>query len=121
MQPFALSEWLHLGVLDRDIQSSPRRKLGRLPACYFVRERNSVGRIRTQVGMRFEVPEHRGDLRSSREETNKPRTLTAINLSKSSKENCSIGATIPTPALFTRMSMPENAPMVFATARRTAS
>ena len=26
----------------RDIQSSPRRKLGRLPACYFVRERNLV-------------------------------------------------------------------------------
>jgi hypothetical protein len=51
---FALSEWLHLGVLDRDIQSSPRRKLGRLPACYFVCERNSVGRIRTQVGVRFE-------------------------------------------------------------------
>jgi hypothetical protein len=44
---FALSEWLHLGVQDRDIQSSPRRKLGRLPACYFVCERNSVGRIRT--------------------------------------------------------------------------
>ncbi len=60
---------MHLGVLDRDIQSSPRRKLGRLPACYFVCERNSVGRIRTQVGMRFEVPEHRGDLRSSREES----------------------------------------------------
>src|SRR5258708_16162223 len=28
-----------------------------------------MGRIRTQVGMRFEVPEHRGDLRSSREES----------------------------------------------------
>src|SRR4029077_8234501 len=55
---FALSECLHLGHLNRDIQSCPRRKLGRLPACYFVRERNSVGRIRTQVGMNFPVSEH---------------------------------------------------------------
>src|SRR5258706_15420114 len=55
---FALSEWLHLGVLDRDIQSSPRRKLGRLPAYYLVCERNSIGRIRTQVGMNFPVIEH---------------------------------------------------------------
>src|SRR5258708_36456570 len=28
-----------------------------------------MGRIQTQVGMRFEVPEHRGDLRSSREQS----------------------------------------------------
>src|SRR3989442_198007 len=41
-QEFTSFEWLHLRVLDRDIQSSPRRKLGRLPACYFVCERNSV-------------------------------------------------------------------------------
>jgi hypothetical protein len=40
-----------LRVLDvhwgREIHSSPRRKLDRLPACYFVCERNSVVRIRT--------------------------------------------------------------------------
>src|SRR6266404_2302065 len=53
--------------------------------------------------------------------TNKPRTLTAINFSKSSSENCSIGARARTPALFTRISMPPNVPTVFATARRTAS
>ncbi len=34
----------------------PRRELGRLPACYFVCERNSVVRIRTQIGMSLEVP-----------------------------------------------------------------
>src|SRR5205809_864933 len=68
--PFAsLSEWLHLGALDRDIQSSPRRKLGRLPACYFVRERNSVGRIRTQVGMSFPVTEHLCQLGGPREKS----------------------------------------------------
>ena len=38
---------LHLKVLSREIKSSPSRKLCRLPACYFVSERNSVGRIRT--------------------------------------------------------------------------
>src|SRR5439155_9103562 len=49
----------------------PRRELGRLPACYLVRERNSVGRIRTQIGVSLEVAEHCGDLRSSREESGK--------------------------------------------------
>src|SRR6266576_2372092 len=53
--------------------------------------------------------------------TNTPRTLTAISFSKSSNGNCSIGAKIPVPALFTRMSMPPKVPMVFATANRTAS
>src|SRR6266404_912856 len=53
--------------------------------------------------------------------TNNPRTLTAINFSKSSSENCSIGARAMTPALFTRISIPPNVPTVFATARRTAS
>jgi hypothetical protein len=33
-------------LFNRDINSRPRRKLCRLPACYFVSERNSVGRIR---------------------------------------------------------------------------
>jgi len=33
---------LHLGVLNREIQSNPRRKLGWLLACYFVCECNSV-------------------------------------------------------------------------------
>src|SRR6266436_5088867 len=51
------------------ILSSPGRKPGRFPACYFVCESNLIGRIRTQIGMRFEVPEHRGDLRSPREES----------------------------------------------------
>jgi hypothetical protein len=44
---------LHIGVLDREIQASPPRKPGRLPPGYFVCERNSVGQIRTQVGMRL--------------------------------------------------------------------
>src|SRR5882762_5736474 len=48
---------------------SPGRKPGRFPTCYFVCEDDLIGRIRTQIGMRFEVPEHRGDLRSSREES----------------------------------------------------
>jgi hypothetical protein len=43
---FVLSEGLHLRVFDREIKSSPSRKLCRLSACYFVSERNSVGRIR---------------------------------------------------------------------------
>src|SRR6266478_6720664 len=51
------------------ILPSPGRKSGRFPACYFVCESNSIGRIRAQIGMRFEVPEHRRDLRSSREES----------------------------------------------------
>src|SRR3979490_1383602 len=51
------------------ILPSPGRKPGRFPACYFVCESNLSGRIRTQVGMRLEVPEHRSDLRSSREES----------------------------------------------------
>jgi hypothetical protein len=38
-------------------RSRTRRKLGRLPACYFVCERNSVVRIRTQVGMKLEILE----------------------------------------------------------------
>src|SRR5258708_25966087 len=42
----------------REIHSGPRREPGRLPACYFVGERNSVVRIRTQVRMRLEVTEH---------------------------------------------------------------
>jgi len=37
------------------------------------------------------------------------------------QKNCSIGAMIPTPALFTRISMPPKVRMVFATANRTAS
>src|SRR6266550_3374547 len=52
--------------------------------------------------------------------TNKPRTLMAISFSKSSSENCSMGAKIPVPALFTRISMAPNVPMVLATASRTA-
>jgi hypothetical protein len=38
---------VHLRCLNRDIPSGPGRKLARLPAGYFVRERNSVVRIRT--------------------------------------------------------------------------
>src|SRR5882762_7963997 len=53
--------------------------------------------------------------------TNKPRTLMAISFSKSSSENCSMGAKLPVPALFTRISIPPNVPMVLATANRTAS
>jgi len=43
---FASSERLHSSVLDREIKSSPSRKLCRLPACHFGSERNSVGRLR---------------------------------------------------------------------------
>ena len=40
-------QWVqHLSVFDREIKSSPSRELCRLPTCYFVSERNSVGRIR---------------------------------------------------------------------------
>ena len=46
----------------------PRRELGRLPACYFVCERNSVVRIRTQIGMSLEVPKRLCHLGGSREE-----------------------------------------------------
>src|SRR5205814_2027729 len=53
--------------------------------------------------------------------TNNPRTLMAISFSKSSSENCSMGAKMPVPALFTRISIPPNVPMVLATASRTAS
>src|SRR5882724_5294231 len=59
------------GTLSRKIHLGPRRELGRLPACYCVRERNSVGPIRTQIGVSLEVAEHCGDLRSSREEIGK--------------------------------------------------
>jgi hypothetical protein len=38
-------EFSALRCLNRDIQSGPRRELGRLPACYFVCERNFVTRI----------------------------------------------------------------------------
>jgi len=59
------------GALCRKIHLGPRRELGRLPACYFVRERNSVGRIRTQVGMSFPVTEHLCQLGGSREKSSK--------------------------------------------------
>ena len=55
--------------VDREIHSGPRGELGRLPACHFVRERNSVARIRTQIGMRLEVGKRRCDLGGTREET----------------------------------------------------
>src|SRR5437867_4395386 len=55
LQGIMKSAAVHLRCLNREIQSSPRRKLGRLPACYFVCEGNSVGRIRTQVSMSLEV------------------------------------------------------------------
>ena len=54
--------------VDREIHSGPRGELGRLPARYFVRERNSVTRIRAQVGVSFEPRKRRGDLGSTREE-----------------------------------------------------
>jgi hypothetical protein len=46
---------LGVRLLGREIHLSPRREPARLPACYFVCERNFVGRIRTQVRMSFEV------------------------------------------------------------------
>src|SRR5713226_1013258 len=48
--------------MNRHIHSSPRRQLARLPAGYLVCERNSVVRIRTQVGMSLEVTERLGHL-----------------------------------------------------------
>src|ERR1700730_5695530 len=47
-----------LSCLYREIHAGPRREAGRLPARYFVGERNSVVRIRTQVGVRLEVTHH---------------------------------------------------------------
>src|SRR5260370_40774605 len=71
---FALSEGLHLGVSDREIKSSPRRKFGRLPAGYFVCERNSVRGSRTYIGLRLVVTEHLRDLgRASKESREKLR------------------------------------------------
>src|SRR5260370_38498271 len=58
------SNWrasVDLSGLDRETHGCPRRKLGRLPAGHFVCERNLIGRIRTQVGMRFPVTEHLGN------------------------------------------------------------
>src|SRR6267378_8016963 len=52
--------------LDREIHSSPRRKPARQPACDLVCERNSVVRIRSQVGMSLEVTERLCDLGGSR-------------------------------------------------------
>src|SRR5260370_24194975 len=40
---------------SQEIDPSPRRNIGRLPACYFVCERNSGVRIRTQVCMSLDV------------------------------------------------------------------
>ena len=55
------------GALSRKIHSGPRCELGRLTACYFVCERNSVERILTQVGMSLPVTEHRCHLGATRE------------------------------------------------------
>src|SRR5207247_9469323 len=66
-------------------------------------------------------PPSRRCLAASCVATNNPRTLMAISFSKSSSENCSMGAKMPVPALFTRISMAPNVPMVLATASRTAS
>src|SRR6202023_276965 len=54
--------------LDWEIHSSPRRELARLPARYFVCERNFVVRIRTQVGMSLEVAKHLCQLGGPRKE-----------------------------------------------------
>src|SRR5437899_3161306 len=49
-----------LGCLDPEIGLRPRRELGRSPAGDLVRERNLIGRLRTEVGVRFPVAEHLG-------------------------------------------------------------
>src|SRR5438128_973787 len=59
---------LGLRRMNRHIHSCPRRQLARLPAGYLVCERNSVVRIRTQVGMSLEVPERLCHLNSPRKE-----------------------------------------------------
>src|SRR5580765_250599 len=50
-----------LRCLNVEIRPCPRREPGRLLPGYSVCERNSIGRIRTQVGMRFPVTEHLGN------------------------------------------------------------
>src|SRR5580693_7121945 len=52
-----------------EIRLCPSRELGRLPAGYFACERNLIGRIRTQVGMRFPVTEHLGNFGCPRKGT----------------------------------------------------
>src|SRR5438105_3132374 len=52
---------VNLSCLYRETHACPRRKLGRLPAGYSVGERDSVVRLRTQVGVRLEVTQHLRD------------------------------------------------------------
>src|SRR5260370_29231679 len=56
-----------LSRLDRETHACPRRKLGRLPAGYFVGELNSAVQIRAQVRMSLEVTQHLRDLGGPRE------------------------------------------------------
>src|SRR5438132_4753438 len=58
-----------LSCLYREIHSGPRRKLGRLPAGYFVGELNSAVQIRAQVRMSLEITQHLRDLGGPREES----------------------------------------------------
>ena len=58
-----------LGYLNAEILSGPRREPGRSPAGYSVCERNLIGGIRTQVGMRFPVTEHLGNFGCPRKGT----------------------------------------------------
>src|SRR5258708_13791340 len=56
----------HLRCHSRKIHSRPLRKPGRSLACYLVCKRNSIIRIRSQVGISFEVPERLCRLGGSR-------------------------------------------------------
>src|SRR5437867_12595439 len=60
------SEEVLYGTCTGKFTRRPRRELARWPAGDSVCERNSVGRIRTQVGMRLEVIEHLCHLGGSR-------------------------------------------------------
>jgi hypothetical protein len=52
-----------------EIRLCPGREFGRLQAGYFVCQRNLIGRIRTQVSMRFPVTEHLGNFGCPRKGT----------------------------------------------------
>src|SRR3989442_5218842 len=55
--------------LNRKIRLRPRREFRGLAFCDLVRERDSVGRIRTEIGMSLEILEHGCDLGGPWEES----------------------------------------------------
>src|ERR1700756_3444499 len=65
------------GSRNRKVRLSPRGKIRWLPAGDFVGQRDRFTRIRAEIGMRFEVGEHRRDVVGARKPAGKnfPRDL----------------------------------------------